>query len=291
MLLSADMKVFLSWSGELSKRVAELLNEWIPNVIQSAEPWFSPDDIAKGDIWFTNINDALGATTVGIICLTKENLNAPWILFEAGALSKGLTKNRVCTFLVDLEPKDLKPPLSQFNATRTAKENVAKLVTAINGMDKEKALPDDRIKKAFDQWWPSFEKGLMSIFTDVPLNEIKITRTLDDITDEILETVRSIQKTVQGNFHNMPHDVHTPLPIFTPLEVVLYQRLTNLAQRERIKLWGSVETVGNSEIGVILSRMPSAELREAMEAIALELGNKKLSITINETGIVPMTPL
>ena len=33
------IKIFIGWSGELSKNIALLLREWIPNVIQIADPF------------------------------------------------------------------------------------------------------------------------------------------------------------------------------------------------------------------------------------------------------------
>ncbi len=84
------MKVFISWSGERSKAVAQAWHDWLPNVIQAVEPWMSETDIAKGARWGMDMARELDETRVGIICLTPENLNAPWILFEAGALSKTL---------------------------------------------------------------------------------------------------------------------------------------------------------------------------------------------------------
>lgn len=78
------MKVFLSWSGERSKQVANLLSSWLCCVIQATRPWISSKDIDRGSLWFSEINDQLKDTSVGIICLTKENKDRPWILFEAG---------------------------------------------------------------------------------------------------------------------------------------------------------------------------------------------------------------
>jgi len=110
------MNVFISWSGPLSRAFAELLVAWFPDVIQRVKPWLSSQDIDKGSLWPAEINEAL-STTIGILCVTQENKDAPWLLFEAGALSKGLTKARVCPLLIDLQPKDIQPPLSLFNLT------------------------------------------------------------------------------------------------------------------------------------------------------------------------------
>lgn len=41
------MKIFVSWSGELSRQIAEVLKKWIPCIIQSVEVFFSPEDIKK----------------------------------------------------------------------------------------------------------------------------------------------------------------------------------------------------------------------------------------------------
>src|SRR5437867_3474988 len=117
------MKVFISWSGDLSKRVAEIFNSWLKCVLQGTEPFLSTEDIEKGSLWFSDLDDQLKDTQVGIICLTRDNKAAPWILFEAGSLAKGLKSSRVCTLLIDFQLSDLKPPLSQFNATRPTKED------------------------------------------------------------------------------------------------------------------------------------------------------------------------
>jgi hypothetical protein len=42
------MKVFISWSGDLSKKVAELLSTWLEDVLQGTKAWLSEDDIDKG---------------------------------------------------------------------------------------------------------------------------------------------------------------------------------------------------------------------------------------------------
>jgi len=43
------MKVFISWSGELSHKVARIFRDWLPNVVQILEPYVSSEDIDKGN--------------------------------------------------------------------------------------------------------------------------------------------------------------------------------------------------------------------------------------------------
>jgi hypothetical protein len=55
------MKVFISWSGETSKQVADILRQWMPSVLQAVKPYFSPDDVAKGTRWANEISKELEA--------------------------------------------------------------------------------------------------------------------------------------------------------------------------------------------------------------------------------------
>ena len=81
------MKIFISWSGARSEIIAKGLSEWLPNVIQSIDIFYSPA-IEKGTRGGAEINNVLAETNFGIICLTPENLENTWIHYEAGALAK-----------------------------------------------------------------------------------------------------------------------------------------------------------------------------------------------------------
>ncbi len=182
------MKVFISWSGSRSKEVAIALRKWLKNVIQTLEPWLSDDDIDKGTRWSTDIAHQLAETRVGIICLTAENLTAPWILFEAGALSKTLDQTYVCTYLIEIDPADVEGPLSQFQATRANKEDTKKLIRTINKARGDVALSDETIDGAFEKWWPDLEQSLNSLSKSNKTFAVK--RDQRELVEELLELAR-----------------------------------------------------------------------------------------------------
>jgi hypothetical protein len=120
------MKIFISWSGEESRQVAEALRDWIQKVLQAVEPWMSSKDIATGERWSSSIATMLRDCKVGIICVTQENVAAPWLHFEAGALSKAVEDAYVCPLLFRLEPSALVGPMAMFQAQRFNKDGVLK---------------------------------------------------------------------------------------------------------------------------------------------------------------------
>ena len=192
------MKVFVSWSGQRSKAVAEMFSDWLKCVIQASQPWTSTRDIDRGAIWFSEINDKLKDVSVGVICLTQENKGKPWILFETGALAKGLSTNRVCTFLIDLSPEDLQDPLAQFNHTTPNISSMWELVRTINSCLNEKALDERILKQVFDTYWPQFNSSFQDALEKNPPNEIIPPRSEQDILTEILNNTRSLASRVRN---------------------------------------------------------------------------------------------
>lgn len=190
------MKVFLSWSGDRSKAAAEKLGEWLAQVIQAVEPWVSPG-IEKGARWQSEIADRLGEAKVGIVCLTSSNLTAPWILFEAGALSK-TKESYVCTFLLDVTPADVEPPLGQFQHTVFTRDDVLKLVQTINkavNACAERFLNDQNLVAVFDTFWPQLETRLNKIKNQAEARTAP--RPDRELLKEALEILRSQEQRAQ----------------------------------------------------------------------------------------------
>ena len=187
------MKVFISWSGARSRAVAELLSDWIKCVLQATRPWLSTRDIDRGSLWFSEIHDQLKDTSVGLVCLTQENQNRPWILFESGALAKGLSTNRVCTFLIDLQSSDIKDPLANFNHTLPTRDSAWELVRTLNNCLATNSLDERILRQVFDTYWPHFDRRFQEIISSHPATDKIEPRPSNDILAEILENTRSLQ--------------------------------------------------------------------------------------------------
>lgn len=183
-------KVFISWSGELSKKLGEALRNWLPAALQYVKPYFSPDDIEKGAKWNSEITNELATSDMGLICLTQDNTEKPWIVFEAGALSKSIDKSRVCTLLFNLDAAEIKGPLTSFQATRFNRDDFKRLVASINNVTVESKLDSSVLDSVFEMWWPRLEEQITQILTSHDKISKKARRSDRDILEEILELTR-----------------------------------------------------------------------------------------------------
>jgi hypothetical protein len=184
------MKVFISWSGEPSLHVAEALRDWLPRVIQAVKPWLSLKDIEKGARWETDVARELRETKVGILCLTPNNLNAPWLLFEAGALSKTLDKTYVCPYLLGVGVAYLQGPLVQFQAVVANEADTLRLVQTINRAQGEEALADEMVTDSFKVRWPELKPRLDAAVVAAK-EQPPAPRTDRSILEELLELART----------------------------------------------------------------------------------------------------
>lgn len=147
-------KVFISWSGEQSKTLAEAFRAWIPRVLQNVEPWLSSSDILAGTRWNSEIARQLEVTRFGIICITSENAYRPWLLFEAGAIGKTLKATYVCPYLLDIDCSRLPAPLAQFQAVQADRDGTFGLLRSLNESLGEDCLASDVLEETFETWWP-----------------------------------------------------------------------------------------------------------------------------------------
>lgn len=186
------MKVFISWSGPDSQKMAESLRSWLKFVIQTVDPFVSSLDIAKGDRGLRVIASHLEETSFGIVCVTRENSVAPWINFEAGALSKAVGDARVIPCLLDMPVSDLTGPLVQFQAVSSAnKDEVFSMVRALRDQSELSDLDDTRLKTIFEAFWPVLEKDLEAARSlKGNTTAVKSLRDPSEVLEEVLVLAR-----------------------------------------------------------------------------------------------------
>jgi hypothetical protein len=184
------MKIFISWSGELSKLLAEALRTWLPSTLQYVKPYFAPADTEKGAKWNAEISKELEASRICIIVLTRESLNSKWILFEVGAISRG--QSRICPILFGLEPIDLQGPLEQFQATKFSKKEIYQLLVTMNSRAKGEALEESVLKHVFDVWWPDLERKVHEIMSAARSEQPENVRNDRSLLEEAVALMRTV---------------------------------------------------------------------------------------------------
>ncbi|MFC5290705.1 hypothetical protein ACFPM7_26930 [Actinokineospora guangxiensis] len=275
------MKVFISWSGSLSRKVAEILREWIPSVLQSVDPYVSSEDIDKGARWSSDIASELEGSNFGILCVTKDNLSAPWLNFEAGALSKLFETSRVSPFLFGVDRPDVTGPLLQFQSTVFEHDDILKLIRSINATS-DAPLEPSRLEMVFEVWWPRLEERLKSTLTaTVASTEAEDKRSVEDVLDEVLELVRSQQKLISRPEVLLPRDYLREIGLLASrvdvvdsreIEFLLHEVRRRLSVAEREPNKENFETIHEllRTLGIVLSsafgvRLRSGRLRGAIK--------------------------
>ncbi|MDF0676150.1 MAG: TIR domain-containing protein [Nitrospira sp.] len=155
------MKVFPSWSGERSLQVAVGLRDWLGHWFKDLDCWVSEKDIHAGERWAEVLASQLHATDFAILCIAEETLEKPWILFEAGAISKAVGKtSRVIPYLLfGLGHDELPEPLRQFQSVSADREGSFKLIQSVNDVRSDKQN-DDLLKETFVERWPDLDAVL-----------------------------------------------------------------------------------------------------------------------------------
>ena len=276
------MDIFISWSGQRSRAIAEAIREWLPKIMPSVKPWMSQTDINKGSRWNPDISQNLDTAKAGIFCLTPSNLTSASILFEAGAISKSVSESRVYTVLSDVEIADLRWPLAQFQATSLRKDDVSKMLRDINkdlARLGEPFSPDDTLEEAFDLWWPKLEERLSKLPTDTA--RVTPARTEKDLLEEVLELVRDqarssagrqdeisfvAQKQAEGLRHERDIRQVETHALFTEMKEFLVNRDRLLLGTLHRRLGGTVPTLEELKIKVCAA-LESNRLSSAVDVM------------------------
>lgn len=155
------MKVFISWSGDLSRSLAVELRDWLPMVVHQVDAWISSRDLDPGRRWALVLGNELEQSDFAVICLTRENRNSSWILFEAGAVARSL-EARVVPLLFGIEASELDGPLAQFQSIAANEVGIRKLTSSLYDSSSSR-LDEHQRDVVFAKLWPILEERLASL--------------------------------------------------------------------------------------------------------------------------------
>jgi hypothetical protein len=229
--------VFFSWSGSLSRQLAQAFYRWVSTIPIGVKPFFSSEDIESGERWNRAIDNKLEEGSFGLLFMTTENLRAPWIFFEAGALAKSVEKARVAALLFDVQYSDLVAPMTQFQARIADREGVWKVV---HDMAKDSAISLEGLERAFARGWPELETEWGELLTAA------IPRPVDQEPlqpiEEVLNLCRSVDQRLTSdpgrsrtrNFLAVHGGSAQELIISAPDRATAIQALTEKSENQKV---------------------------------------------------------
>ena len=148
------IRVFVSWSGKKSNRVAERISKLLPSIIPNVKVFFSAN-MRPGAVWGLELLRAIAKSQYAILCVTRDNLDSPWVNFEAGGIIMAGKRRLVCPLLIDLKPGQLHGPLGLFQARRFNKRDFLDICKILGRMTR---LDAERLRTNYDAIWPQLEK-------------------------------------------------------------------------------------------------------------------------------------
>jgi hypothetical protein len=168
------VRVFISWSGLESKKAAKIVKTWLTDVVfvgEDVRPFMSEKDIPYGADWLATLKTQLQDADCAIICLTSENLTAPWLNFEGGAIS--IVKDKLAIpLLINVDRSRVSGPFAHFQSVTIQPDDIEKLILDIRELGQFKTPSVQHLPHLL----PSFFSSL-----DRPLKEaaIELTRSYD----------------------------------------------------------------------------------------------------------------
>lgn len=263
------MKLFVSWSQEISRQIAQDFREWLPLVNQTIEPFMSEEDTDKGAHWSSTIRRELEQSAFGIVILTAENINSTWLHFEAGAIAKSVEDGRVVPILFGLKHSDVQQPLSMFQSALFEKEDIFRVVKSINGAAGINAREERQLETVFNSFWPKLDEAvkpkLAKLRNTLPRHQQK-AQEHDRILEELLLLGRQQSRALSNPAGLVGEEILALLlrlthePDGTALRLVHKERDLVLALCGR---WGRLE----HELNGYLNLLDAKERRQARETI------------------------
>ena len=164
------MQIFISWSGERSRAVAQALSKWLGECMDDLHIWLSDKDIGGGQRWSERIAEALSSSSLALLCVTSDNVRSPWLNFEAGAVAHHFQTKGVIPLLWEMSMQELSGPLQQFQARMCDASGMREFLKDVNRV-LDRAMSDANLEKRFERYWPDLEADFSRVQRLVAVDE------------------------------------------------------------------------------------------------------------------------
>lgn len=232
-----NFHVFISWSKEPSKQIAEEIKQLFEAVFAingNIKFFLSSSDgggIGKGERFLKVLNENLSKCNFGIIVLTKNNIEQPWIMYEAGSLAKDLEKGKVTPIFFDIEEIEKGSPLFQFQHVKYAKEEFYELAKSIlKAYYNDDSLTENaknNILKSLDEKWPRFEESVDEMLksTNYKINDLAKSLSLSKTQPHLKR-----EKHLEGLIRSIDNNRNSRIVIFGGISSIVRDSTKDLAK-------------------------------------------------------------
>lgn len=159
-------------------------------------------DIEAGTKPLVSISEKLEESGIGLIVLTAENHQKPWINFEAGAISNRFDKekSRVIPILVDIEdPYAVTGPISQYQFSILRKKgglDEAGISSVVSSIAQVCSADPDVVQQRFRWSWEELKQDLESAKERAGQQPAPPKVDRDDLLRRLINSVRDLDSKV-----------------------------------------------------------------------------------------------
>ena len=164
----------------------------------------STEAISAGDRWNDVITDALDDIDFGLLFVTEENKEKPWLLFEAGALAKNVSRSKVIPIIIDASELELsRSPLFAFQHVGMTKDGVSRVMRSIYKSLERPIISNSVLTTCIDKWWPELDDAYKKLEKPKPA-KAKKKLTEDERLDRIETSLSDVLNTVSRTIIKQP---------------------------------------------------------------------------------------
>ena len=202
------MKIFIAWSKDTSGAIGNALRKWLMKISKKFTPIISTQDIALGSVWRTSLGEELTDADYGVLCVTEDNLESPWLCYEAGALGistashdKEEHKPRIAPILFgNVKASQVASPIQDFQSKPFTRDNMLALALDLTERYRDVSPnlnpPDERdIERNFNASYEELESEIQAILKEA--EETRIRRKREAEETHIREKLDEFDKTLK----------------------------------------------------------------------------------------------